>query len=143
MGDMRIIYQKGKNRKGYECVGMLLVPDGMDMISEKCADIEPLIQVKLIGDDYPFNYSQGRTMRFSETVTRMEYAGQHVEETDGEKRIITYLSDRRGIKYEHHVVFGREDQALRIFSKICNQSDRNISLEMFSSFTLGGITPFE
>ncbi len=143
MGDMRIIYQKGKNRKGYECVGMLLVPDGMDMISEKCADIEPLIQIKLIGDDYPFNYSQGRSMRFSGTVTRMEYAGQHVEETDGEKRIITYLSDRRGIQYEHHVIFGCEDQALRVFSKIWNQSDRNISLEMFSSFTLGGITPFE
>ena len=80
LGDMEVIYQKGRNRKGYDAVGMLLIPAGSAICPEKECDVEPLIQAKLVGDDYPFNYSQGRTMRFAETVTRMEYAGQRKEE---------------------------------------------------------------
>lgn len=97
LGDMEVIYRKGRNLKGYDAVGMLLIPAGRTICAGKECDIEPLIQAKIVGDDYPFNYSQGRTMRFAETVTRMEYAGQRMEEDGDEIRIITVLEDPRGV----------------------------------------------
>lgn len=143
LGDMEVIYQKGRNRKGYDAVGMLLIPAGSAICPEKECDVEPLIQAKLVGDDYPFNYSQGRTMRFAETVTRMEYAGQRKEEAGEETRITTTLKDPRGIGWEHIVAYRRGDRAIRIFCRVQNQGEELVSLEMFSSFTLGGLTPFE
>ena len=143
LGDMEVIYRKGRNLKGYDAVGMLLIPAGRTICAGKECDIEPLIQAKIVGDDYPFNYSQGRTMRFAETVTRMEYAGQRMEEDGDEIRIITVLEDPRGVCWEHIAVYHRGDRAIRIFCRVQNQREDTVTLEMFSSFTLGGLTPFE
>ena len=78
MGDMRLIYQRGIDRKGNDCTGMLLVPESMKdkIITEKEYDVEPLVQMKIVGDDYPFNYSHGRTMRGSQTGMKLHFVGQ-------------------------------------------------------------------
>lgn len=145
LGDMRLVYQKGMARRGHECVGMLLVPLKCAdwIVSEKEVEIEPLIQVKITGDAYPFNYSQGRTMRNSETVMHMKFEGQKEIKEKGRHTIITKLSDRRGIEYEHIVVFQENWKSIKVFCNIANHTKSEIILEMLSSFTLGGITPFE
>lgn len=144
IGDMKLVYHSGINRKGNECIGMLLIPSSMreQVLSEKEYDVEPLIQAKIVGDDYPFNYSQGRTMRNSETSTKMHLSGQKIVAEGTKKIIVTYLRDNRGIKYEHCVSHMEEDQAIEVWCRVKNLMEAPVVFEMLSSFTLGGLTPF-
>ncbi len=138
--DMTISYQEDSNG----CCGMIIYPSAMEekVLKDKEYKIEPLIQVKIIGDNYPFNYSQGRTMRNSQTTMEMKFEKQDVIEEGDRKIIKTYLNDERGIKYIHHVENHKFSQALEVKSEIINNTGKEIALEMLSSFTLGGLTPF-
>ena len=144
MGDMRLIYQQGTDRKGNDCTGMLLVPESMKdkIIQEKEYDVEPLVQMKIAGDDYPFNYSHGRTMRGSQTGMRLQFAGQKEYDDEKEHTICTFLEDGRGLECEHKVRLSKGDQACYVTVKVTNWMKREIKMEMLSSFTLGGLTPF-
>lgn len=128
----------------HEWTGMTLIPACMEneVVKNKLYDAEPLIQVKIIGDNYPFNYSQGRTLRNSETTRAMRYVEQKVFSKESITSIITYLEDSRGLCYEHCVRYSDFSDAIEVSCKIVNNTDKDIKLEMLSSFTLGGLTPF-
>ena len=139
IGDMSLVYLYGKDRKGHEVIGITFAPLEMkNLIVETDDDIESLIQVKLIGDDYPFHYSQGRTMRNSESTFLMHFLRQYQE---GQNIITEFIDDRR-ILYKHYIKYQQNALAIEIFCEIINQSQQRIQLEMLSSFTLGNLTPF-
>lgn len=142
--DMKLVYHTGINRKGKECTGMVLIPANLEsqVVEQKEYDVEPLIQVKLIGDDYPFNYSQGRTMRNSESSTRMKFADQKTTQEGCKTVIETCLKDDRGLVYKHFAAYTKGDKALVISCSVKNNTGKPVSMEMLSSFTLGGLTPF-
>ncbi|MFQ8706814.1 MAG: hypothetical protein ACLR9T_12210, partial [Thomasclavelia sp.] len=141
--DMQICYLRGVDRNGHEVVGLRIIPISMiDQIIDENDDIEPLIQIKLVGDDYPFNYSQGRTMRNSETTFKLKYQFQEKIIKDTHYTIITHLYDDRGIDYQHYLSFDIGSSAINTFTKVINRTNKNIKIEMISSFTLGSITPF-
>lgn len=139
--DMHLSYHQDIEN---EWIGMTLIPACMkaEVVKNKLYDAEPLIQVKIIGDNYPFNYSQGRTLRNSETTRAMHYVDQKVLSEENRTSIITYLEDPRGICYEHYVRYSDCSDAIEVSCKIINNTDKDIKLEMLSSFTLGGLTPF-
>lgn len=139
--DMIISYHEDIETK---MAGMLVVPKSMEdkVIEGKLHDAEPLIQVKVIGDNYPFNYSQGRTMRNSETTKAMRFVEQKVVKENYSTNIITYLKDSRDIYYEHYLRFSECSDAIEVSCKIINKTGYDIKIEMISSFTLGGLTPF-
>lgn len=139
--DMLLTYHEDKE-KGW--TGMTLIPLSMkdDVIENKVYDVEPLIQIKIIGDNYPFNYSQGRTLRNSETTKSMHYVSQKLYCKEGKNSIITFLEDDRGISYEHYVSYYDCSYAIEVNCKVINNTQNDIKLEMMSSFTLGGVTPF-
>ena len=56
--------------------------------------------------------------------------------------IITHLYDDRGIDYQHYLSFDIGSSAINTFTKVINRTNKNIKIEMISSFTLGSITPF-
>ena len=138
--DMTISYQEDSNG----CCGMIIYPTAMEekVLKDKEYVIEPLIQVKIIGDNYPFNYSQGRTMRNSQTTMEMKFEKQELIEEENRTIIKTYLNDSRGIKYIHYVENHKLSKAIEIKSEVINNAEKEITLEMLSSFTLGGLTPF-
>lgn len=144
IGDMRLIYQRGTDRKGNDCTGMLLVPESRkdQIIAEKEYDVEPLVQMKIVGDDYPFNYSHGRTMRGSQTGMKLHFAGQEEKKDEKIHTVCTFLEDGRGLKCEHRVTLHKGDHACYVTCKVTNQMAQEIKMEMLSSFTLGGLTPF-
>lgn len=125
--------------------GMILIPQSRcsDAISDKDCRIEPLVQVKLQGDDYPGGFAQGHTMRSSETVFRFKYEDQQVLEGNDSKTIVTILKDDRGLILEHHLSAFHSFSALEAWSVFKNSSEDTVSLEMLSSFAMGEITPFE
>ncbi|WP_432629393.1 glycoside hydrolase family 36 protein [Brotaphodocola sp.] len=144
IADMELIFHRGIDRKGNDCTGMLLIPAEMEnqVLYEKEYDVEPLVQMKIIGDDYPFNYSQGRTMRGSQTGMKLHFVDQSVERDGEETRILTRLADSRGLECEHRICFYEGDLAFEVNACVKNHTGREIALEMVSSFTLGGLTPF-
>jgi alpha-galactosidase len=127
-----------------EWTGMTLIPACMkdEVVKNKLYDAEPLIQVKIIGDNYPFNYSQGRTLRNSETARAMRYVDQKIFSEESTTSIVTYLQDSRGLCYKHYVRYFDCSDVIEVSCKIVNNTDKDIRLEMLSSFTLGGLTPF-
>lgn len=134
-GDMRLDY--------FLCDGVMtmrLIPKnriGDVADKQKCAG-EPLAQLHIVGDVYPGGFSQGRTMRDGETTQRMKFVSQ----TASENRVETLLRDDRGLEIRHVVRYETGAKDLHVSTSLKNGTGKTIGLEMLSSFTLGGITPF-
>lgn len=153
-GDMRVDYVEEP-----ECqiVGLFLYPDNMagELVTHReylswkpqkfpdmrAQDLESLVQFKLLGDPLD-GFSQGITMHNSDTLSSLRYSRQEKIQQDDEIEIITYLNSDRGYSCEHHLRYCQGDEALTFFSTIRNDGSEKFSLEMLSSFSLGGITPF-
>ncbi len=81
-------------------------------------------------------------MHNSDTLSSLRYSRQEKIQRGDETEIITYLNSARGYSCEHHLRYCQGDEALTFFSTIRNDGSEKFSLEMLSSFSLGGITPF-
>ncbi|MEO8615021.1 MAG: alpha-galactosidase [Luteolibacter sp.] len=104
--------------------------------------IDPLVQLKLVGDEYPGAFAQGHTMRNSGSVSTFRYESQEVENLEGARIIITRLRHDSGYRLEHRLAWKDDDAAFTISTSFINGSDSPVLLEMLSSFSLCGITPF-
>lgn len=164
LGDMRACYVQDEEMGSVELV---LLP--ADMAYEVSYREKPypdsLVQVKLSGDTYAGGYAGGRTMRQSASVLALRLEGQEVtcagelqgKETDalglasekqgeqgknGETVICTTLVDDRGYRYRHYLVWKKGKRSLLSHTEFENASGQAAGLEMLSSFSLGGISPF-
>src|SRR5271157_980829 len=79
---------------------ILLLPKSMTPI--RAWQVEPLVQVKLMGDSVR-GFSQGITMRNSETLSSLRYAGQEIHKNTGKIEIVTTLRSDRGYACNHHL----------------------------------------
>ncbi len=140
-GDMTLIYEIGTRSNN---VGMLLVPTSLkDKISaEKRYRIDPIAHLKLIGDDYPDGFSQGITMRNSASTRNFRYVNQKLVDIGDGKTVVTTLRNNYNHELEHRVTWFHSYDSLFVENIFRNHGDKDVSLEMFSSFSLGGITPF-
>ncbi len=103
--------------------------------------VESLIQVKLVGDPVS-GYSQGLTMRNSDTVSSLRYAGQEVLTGEGDTEIVTTLRSSRGYACEHHLRYHDGDGALTLHTVFRNEGQETLPLELLASFSLSGLTLF-
>ena len=139
-GDMELRYWKDSRGT----VGMELLPAQLTdwtAAGKDCA-LEPLIQVKLAGQPYPGNFSQGRTMRNAPALEEMRFLGQTENTKNNCKTVTTTLADTAGCVYEHRVSGDLDGLALRCGVTVCNRGKAPVTLELLSSFTLGGLSPF-
>ena len=104
--------------------------------------LQPLVQIKLAGDTYPGAFAQGHTMRDAPDSARFRFVGQDRQATGGEHRVTTLLSDPAGVQLRHELTWTTGDQAVTVRTTLSNGSPTPITVEMLSSFALGGITPF-
>ena len=102
---------------------------------------ESLVQFKLLGDATD-EYTQGLTLRNSASLASLRLAGQQVNRANDETEIITHLASPRGYAAEHHLLWQEGGLAVTMFTVFQNLSDHPFTLEMLSSFSLSGITPF-
>ncbi|WP_238726686.1 glycoside hydrolase family 36 protein [Diplocloster modestus] len=140
LGDMRIRYVSDEEGQ----VGMELYPASMkaELADGKSYRADPLVQWKKEGDAYPFGFANGLTMRNSESVSRMKYKGQQVEEDGAGIQITTTLEDSEGCRISHILSYKKGNPAFTVSAEFENFGDELLTLEMMSSFSLGGITPF-
>lgn len=142
LGDMSVDYMQ---EDGTGAVGLELVPTGMlgqRLVKQRSA-VDPCIHLKLTGDRYPDGFSHGRTMRSSESVRRLVYTGQEVRATEEGCQVMTRFQDEeRGLTAIHSLIWRRDCDALECRTVIENNGSRPVTLEMLTSFSMGGITPF-
>jgi alpha-galactosidase len=106
--------------------------------------VDPLAQVKVLGDPYTGGFAQGHTMRNSPSVDAFRFAEQRVETSEGRTTVVTFLrDDGRACRIEHRLSWHANDDAARVETTFFNESSGPVTLEMLSSFSLGGITPFD
>ncbi len=110
----------------------LRLPGGMD----------PLVQVKLVGDIYKGCYAPGNTLRDSESAMRLVFAGQTLEEDGAQRRVRTVLRDDRGYEAVHTAVWEEGARFVRMYCTYENQSKQPIRLELLSSFSLTGLSAY-
>ncbi|NLF52236.1 MAG: alpha-galactosidase [Leptolinea sp.] len=117
----------------------LLLPDFMPAI--RAWQPEQLVQVKLSGDPLK-GFSQGVTMRNSLSTTDLSYSGQEIFHGDEITEVVTTLRSLRGYACEHHLIYKNGDQALTVQSVIRNECQKPLDLELLTSFSISGLTPF-
>ena len=141
LGDMRACYMQDEETGSMELV---LLP--ADMAYEVAYREKPypdsLVQVKLSGDTYAGGYAGGRTMRQSASVLSLRLEGQETQEEGGRTVICTTLADGRGHRYRYYLVWKQGKKSLLSYTEFENASDEAAELEMLSSFSLSGISPF-
>lgn len=100
--------------------------------------LDPIAQVKILGDAYSGGFATGHTMRNSPSAEGFRLDGQRSENGV----IYTTLRNDRGHRIEHRLSWREGDAALGVEMEFFNDSEMPVTLEMLASFSLGGITPF-
>ena len=104
--------------------------------------IDPLAHVKIVGDAYPGGFAQGRTMRSSPSVDQFRFQSQENTRDGDVTTVGTRLASDDGCRIEHRFAWHDGDAAAEVATTFINASPRPVTLEMLTSFSLGGITPF-
>ena len=125
-------------------VGFQLLPEKVsqeNIITDNCF-MESLIQYKLTGDIYNEAYAGGCSMRNSESVRKLKFSEQTDESIGEQLQVNTIMMDEDGQRLIHHLVWLKNMPYVRISCTFENQSKRDCCLEMFESFSLGGLSPY-
>lgn len=141
LGDMQAYYVQDEETGSMELV---LLPADMtySVAYREKPYPDSLVQVKLVGDTYAGGYAGGRTMRQSASVAALVFEGQEKRQENGETVICTVMSDPRGYYYRHFLRWKEGKQSLLSSTEFENASEEKVGLELLSSFSLGGISPF-
>lgn len=140
LGDMTARYLLDEEQH----VGLELYPSHMPVPEhiEKKSKLDAMVQVKLSGDIYNGAYAPGNTLRGGESVQRLHYINQESLEGENKQTIITHLQDDRGYKVRHILYWEQGRPWVRMWNELSNESQSSIMLEMISSFSLTGISPY-
>jgi alpha-galactosidase len=160
VGDLTFIFVRDA---ASESIGLQLIPAGLldRMVSHRTGlgglpyidaipgagnpaarVIDPLVHVKLRGDPYTGGFAQGHTMRGSPSNSAFKYGGQRTEQFSGGQVVITRLTNPAGYEMEHRLRWFEGAASAEIESVFHNFSSAPVTLEMMTSFSLGGISPF-
>jgi alpha-galactosidase len=103
-------------------------------------NVEPLAHLKIVGDEAPGGFAQGRTMR---GTSRLACAGHNVREEAGGVCVETLLKHPSGLEVLHQLNWRTGDLFVTNRSSVVNRGSAPVTLEMITSFSLGGLTPFD
>ncbi len=102
----------------------------------------PVIQCKILGDNYPSNYLSGSSMLESDTPYRFRFDREEREEKDGRVTVRTVMKTESGIEATAVSEFRADGRYVAAYTEIINNSDEEITLEMLASFSVYGISPY-
>jgi alpha-galactosidase len=104
--------------------------------------LDALVQLKCMEDIYGGSFSQGRTMRSGHSTAVLEFIGQKVHKKNGDTRVITTLKHPSGLRCEHQLSWRGKVPVFSSRVSVRNAGKQPVTLEMLSSFSLGGMTPY-
>ncbi len=107
-----------------------------------CFEPDPLVQVAVRGLPLPKNWVAGGTMRNHAAAQSLRFSEQTIEETAEGTVITTCLTSEHGFAVCHIVDWRTGDAGFLVRTAFTNASETPLTLEMLSSFSLAGLTPF-
>lgn len=124
-------------------LGLVLLPKSMaSRFCNKQYRVDSLVQLKLIGDVYPSGFAHGHSMRNSGSVGALTFEEQNQIEHDGKSVVVSVWRHPSSCIIEHHLTWYSGYHALESSTVIRNEGVSPIMVEMLSSFSLTGLTPF-
>jgi alpha-galactosidase len=104
--------------------------------------LDSLVQLKCMEDVYGGSFSQCRTMRAGRSTAVLEFSGQKVHKKNGGTTVITTLKHPSGLRCEHQLSWQGNVPVFSSRVSVRNAGKKSVTLEMISSFSLGGMTPY-
>lgn len=104
-----------------------------------------LVQLQLRHLPGPNGFAQGLTMRNNPSTLKLRFESQTVTQNGDTLTITTMLASSdtpRPYACEHQLIWTAGMPCCTIQTTFINRSDDTLTLDMLSSFSLGGITPF-
>ncbi len=133
LGDMCAVYLLDTDT---QICGVTLVPLGYEeqLDLEGWWNIEPVVQVKFIGEPYPDGFIHGHSMRNSLMLGEIKFKEQLVEEENPLR--ITTISEGNGIETRHILEYVPGDLSLTMYSQVISHRKEMAELELFTSYNL-------
>jgi alpha-galactosidase len=104
--------------------------------------LDSLVQLKCMEDIYGGSFSQGRTMRSGHSTAVLEFVGQKIQKNNSGTSVITTLKHASGLRCEHQLSWLGNTPVFSSRVSVRNAGKKPVTLEMLSSFSLGGMTPY-
>ncbi|RCX14772.1 alpha-galactosidase [Anaerobacterium chartisolvens] len=125
-------------------VGIEILPASLKekAVQDKKYNIDSLVQAYIKGDDFSGGFANGHTMRNGQSTSVLEYDSQRADYNNGTQIITTVLKNGNGHFARHILKYKEGLKAFEVNTIYSNKSDKAIDVEMLSSFSLGGLTPF-
>ncbi len=139
IGNMCIEYPEKDGQR----FGMRLRLNEAAKPSEKRDRIErPVVQCKILGDNYATAYLQGSSMMESDSSYRFKFDREETLVVDGKTIFKTYLKTDNGIEAVYINEFYENARYITAYTEVTNNSGEEITLEMLSSFCMYGMSPY-
>lgn len=123
--------------------GEFYIDSGPEPVPPPGAVPDPLAHVKRVGDSYPGAFAQGHTLRCAPANAAFRFSGQSSESVGSRTSVRTTLLDESlGHRIEHVLSWHEGDRAVMIETAFVNDGSETVRLELLTSFSLGGLTPF-
>lgn len=138
IGDSTLRYLSEDGR-----VGLELIPTARQtLVVPTSRPLESLVQVKRVGDPYPGAFAQGHTLRNAPSVDAFRFDRQQVEQQGDLTTVTTFLRSAEGQILEHRLCWHHGESVFESTTAFINGSEQAVTLELLSSFSLAGLTPF-
>jgi alpha-galactosidase len=105
-------------------------------------EVDSLVHVHVAGEAYPGGFAQGRTLRNSATTQGLAVRDHQREERTGRTVLRTALVAQSGLVCGHELIVDGKTGVIEIRTTAENPTSKPLTLELLSSFSLGGLTPF-
>jgi alpha-galactosidase len=123
--------------------GEFYIDSGPEPVPPPASVPDPLVHVKRVGDSYPGAFAQGHTLRSAPANAAFRIERQEHDLTGDRHSVLTRLLDRAtGHRIDHRLSWHEGDGAVTIESRFINGGTAPVTLELLTSFSLGGLTPF-
>ncbi len=133
LGDMWALYLLDTES---ELCGLALLPEGYQdkLVMDGWWNIEPVVQMKLVGDAYSDGFIHGHSLKNTATTKGLKFKSQTVE--DGAvKKIITTL-ENNDVEATHVLEYEEGTPYMKMYSQVCSMREEPVTMEMVSSFNI-------
>ncbi|MCR5640291.1 MAG: alpha-galactosidase [Lachnospiraceae bacterium] len=147
LGDMVARYTRDEqNICGLQLFPADLVPelpeDEPGMCYGKRMQQENLVQLKIAGETYNEAYAGGISLRNGESSRSLKFRQIGTRKLPGGLEVVTTLKSQRGYMVKHVLRWKTGAPYVFMGATIENVSQKKLGIEMMSSFSLGGLTPY-
>lgn len=119
-----------------EICGVTLLPleyeDKLDL--EGWWNIEPVVQIKLVGEPYPDGFIHGHSMKNSLMLGTVKFKEQIVE-GENPLKIITVM-EGNGLTLKHILEYVPDSLYVTMYSQVISNREDTIELELFTSYNI-------